>query len=206
MGAALATVLALTMYSTNRHEQRIASVMKQHEHHHVRPDDLATTERNLLLRTQQGVDAIVHSDLHGKEIIDDEILSAVVLSDVEWSIARQLRSQSERRKRIESSPAPGKRSQGVAAELLAAVEEEQRLTEGQVRTIAEYEAHVRAAGKELADLAAARELSHLKSELESANPWVEAAVSADAASLQSLTQVRDMAKRIAELAIFPEER
>ncbi|NYH55767.1 hypothetical protein HNR06_005356 [Nocardiopsis arvandica] len=197
------TALLIPLYSLHRRHRLKDSALKRYEHHCVHPDDLAETEGDLLLSAQRGVDAILHSDLYDRGIIDDQLLSTVVLRDVEWSIARQMSSQSELRDRISSTPTPGERSQAVAAGLLASLEEEQQLTRRQVRTITEYADHVRQAEKELADLVAARELSRLRSDPGSADPWVEAAASADAASLRSLSRVRDAAKQIADMPLLP---
>ena len=195
--------LLVAMYSLHRRQETKHWTVERYERHCVHPDDLAETERDLLLCVQRGVDAILGSDLHGRGVIDDQVLSAVVLRDVEWSIARQLSSQTELRDRISSAPTPGERSQAVAIELLTSLEEEQQWTRRQVHTITEYAEHVREAEKELADLVAARELSQLKSGLSTTDPWVEAAASADSESLESLSRVRGAAKLISDMPLLP---
>lgn len=195
--------LLVSMYSLHRRQETRHSTVERYGRHCVHPDDLAETERELLLCVQRGVDAILRSDLHGRGIIDDQVLSAVVLRDVEWSIARQLSSQTDLRDRISSTPTPGERSQAVATELLTSLEEGQQLTRRQVHTITEYAEHVREAEKELADLVAARKLSRLKSELSPTDPWAEAVASVDSESLESLSRVRDAAKLISDMPLLP---
>lgn len=80
----------------------------------------------------------MRSPLNERELLDDATRVRVVLTDVEWSIARQLREQSVWRTKIEQTPLSGPQSRAAADQALAELVEQQQRTIGQIETIARH--------------------------------------------------------------------
>ncbi|MFD6949591.1 hypothetical protein A6A08_07405 [Nocardiopsis sp. TSRI0078] len=161
----------------------------------VDPAHLHARERDLLVRAQRAVARILGSPLHERGILNDRAQEEVVLNDVEWSIARQVLSQSERRHRIGAVPVSGDRSRQAAARALASLDREQEETVRQIDTIVRMADQVVEAERELVDRAHALRLDDIRVE----DPWIHAAAKVDSESLDSLSRARDTGQHIAGL-------
>lgn len=170
-------------------------LLRENAQHCVDPAHLHARERDLLVRAQRAVARVLGSPLHERGLLNDPTREEVVLNDVEWSIARQALSQSERRRRIEAVPVPGDRSRQAAVRALAALDREQEETVRQVDTIVRMADQVIGAERELVDRANALRLENIRVE----DPWTHAAAKVDSESLDSLPRARDTGQRIAAL-------
>ncbi|NYH50419.1 putative membrane protein YccC [Nocardiopsis arvandica] len=170
-------------------------LLLENENNLVDPARLHAHEGALLVRAQRAVTRILRSPLHERGVLNDRAQEEVVLNDVEWSIARQALSQSERRRRIEAIPVSGERSRQDAEHALVTLDKEQEETLRQVDTIVRMAEQVIEAERELVDRANALRLENLRVE----DPWIHAASRVDSESLNSLSRARDTGQRIAEL-------
>ncbi|WP_460755144.1 hypothetical protein [Nocardiopsis oceani] len=171
-------------------------IIAEHKGRYATGEALDDQARGMLGRAQAAVDSVLDSPLHREGLLLDETRNRVVLTDVEWSLARDLYSQAPVRNRIENTPAVGERSRQAAERARAALAEDLARVEARIRTLESYADRVRAAELEAQDRELAAELDAIADHAE----LVGAGRPEHDASLSALVQAQELALEIAALS------
>ena len=168
-------------------------ILEDHKGLYTTGEALGDQARGMLGRAQAAVDSVLDSSLHREGLLLDETRNRVVLTDVEWSLARDLYSQAPTRNRIENTPAVGERSRQAAARARAVLAEDVARVEARIRTLESYADRVRAAELEAQDREVAAELDAIADHAE----LVGAVRSEHDESLSALVQAQQLALEVA---------